>query len=129
MYAEDALFTLTNLQITGVLTIATCLGAVFVGLVILIARGAWPMRLFVGSLAALAFEWLSPQVFYEYYRVIIPNLPRQSVLGAPDLVGFLNVISFRDTASLSAHGRGVFYLFLLIVSLCATRRCRRNAAN
>ena len=129
MYSEDSLFTLTPPQILGVLGIAIGLGALFLWLVVRMARGPWPLRLLVGLLAALAFDWLSPQVFYEYYRLILPDLPQQIVVGPVDVMEFSRVITFRDTPSLSTHGRGVFYAILVIVSVFATRRPRRNAAN
>ncbi|MEO1139034.1 MAG: hypothetical protein AAFW87_06220 [Pseudomonadota bacterium] len=54
-----------------------------------------------------AFLWLSPQVYYFYYMLIIDSLPWQIVIKAPPGAGDLvRLMSFSDDASLSAHGQG-----------------------
>ncbi|MEO1551397.1 MAG: hypothetical protein AAFR93_13370 [Pseudomonadota bacterium] len=81
-----------------------------------LARGhAWPLRLCVGAVTAYGFVWLSPQIYYAYYRAIIPDLPAQWVIFPPPGLGEIwRLATFTDATSLSAHGRG-----LLIWAMCA----------
>ena len=130
-YDGDSLFTLTGLQIAGVLAVGLGLAGLTLALLWHLSRNrAWPMRLALALVAAALFDWLSPQGFYEYYRVIIPGLPRQIVVGEPTgLIELARLYLFQGPETLSAHGRGLFYWTLLIVALWRFDSRRRNAAN
>lgn len=127
LYAQDSLFTLSNLQIAGVLALALLQAGIAAWAVLRAGRGrCWWVRLVLAFTAIWLFEWLSPQVFYTYYRSIIPGLPAQWVIGWPPGPGaLLALVTFQGPASLSAHGRAALAWALIALSLWP----RRNAAN
>ncbi len=127
LYAQDSLFTLNNPQIAGVLLIALAQSGLAIWATMRFGRGRrWPVRLALAILAFWLFEWLSPQVFYSYYRWIIPGLPAQWVIGMPPGPwAVAEIAAFRGPASLSAHGRGALAWLLIALSLWP----RRDAAN
>ncbi|MEO0820358.1 MAG: hypothetical protein AAF074_08025, partial [Pseudomonadota bacterium] len=90
-------------------------------------------RALLGGLLGLAlwwaFLWLSPQVYYTYYRAIIPGLPLQVVIRSPPTPGdALGLLTFTGEDSLSAHGRGVLGWGMLVTGGMAGRRAARRRA-
>ncbi len=129
-YAQDSLFTLDSGGIAGVLILASILTALVIAVTWGVSRKqVLPIRLLVAAVVFAGFEWLSPQVFYEFYKTIIDGLPTQWVIRLPTLQGLLDLITFRGHPSLSSHGRGGLFWVLMIVALLAGRRFRRDAAN
>jgi len=61
------------------------------------------------------FIWLSPQVYYMYYRMIIPDLPLQWVIWPPEnpLTAF-KYLFFQGPQNLSAHGQGLLGWWLIV---------------
>ncbi len=127
IYGNDSLFTLSGLQIAGVLGLAGVqAGAVLWSMRGLVRTLRWPQRFAAAIVAIWLFEWLSPQVFYTYYRAIIPGLPAQWVIGWPPSPSDLMLLAvFQSPPSLSAHGRAVLFWLLAAVALWP----RRAAAN
>ncbi|MEM0948800.1 MAG: hypothetical protein AAGK37_15475 [Pseudomonadota bacterium] len=127
LYAGDSLFTLTPLQVAGVVALAALLAALALSASWRMMRGRrWPVRLALAALAFWLFEWLAPQVFYTYYRVIIPSLPAQWVIGwLPGPAALGELLTFQGQTSLSAHSRGVLGWLLVASALWP----RRDAAN
>ena len=121
MYAGDSLFTLTPPQITGVLLLGAALWTVCLAAV----RAVGPRGLRIGAALVLAwaFEWLSPQAFYSYYRLILDGLPAQWVVGwpPPGPAHMARLMGFSLEASLSAHGRALVAWSLLLAALPARR--------
>lgn len=129
-YHQDSLFTLGTGGIAGVLAIAAVLTGLALLTTRLVARRRhWTIRMIIAVFVFGLFEWLSPQIFYEFYRMIIDGLPRQWVIRPPTPQGLIELVSFRAPASLSSHGRGGLFWLLLIVALFSGHRLRRNAAN
>ncbi|WP_371155551.1 hypothetical protein [Jannaschia sp. 2305UL9-9] len=116
MYTSDSLFTLTPLQIVGVLFLS---GVMWLGAVRLLRSG--PGRLRRTGLAIVLFHgfvWLSPQVYYLFYWATFDGLPMQWVIRAPPSPGhLLRLLTFTEEASLSRHGQGLFGWSLLLLAL------------
>lgn len=80
------------------------------------------LRLALWAVLITGFVWFSPQVYYSYYRAIIPGLPVQSVVGAPpDLATIVELLSFTGRATLSAHSTGVLGWLMLAAALWRPR--------
>jgi hypothetical protein len=62
------------------------------------------------------FVWVSPQIYYTYYRMIIPDLPLQWVIWPPaSPVDALRMMVFSGPQNLSAHSQGILGWVLLVV--------------
>ena len=131
LYAKDSLFTLSPPAILGILAIAGALAVLSALLVWWVSgRGRLAVSMAAAVLVFLAFEWLSPQVFYEYYRLLQPALPAQFLLKRPpDVTVLFETVTFRGPSNLSFHGRGLLFWILLTVALVRTITARRSAAN
>ncbi|MDB2407995.1 hypothetical protein N9W17_05715 [Jannaschia sp.] len=121
MYDQDSLFTLTPLEIAGVLAISL---AMWLACAWLVRRGrsrAVRLALAVGAFAG--FAWLSPQVYYLYYMIVFEGLPWQIVLDEPPSpLRLLRLLSFTAEATLSRHGQGVLGWSLLAVAFVSRSR-------
>ena len=79
------------------------------------------------------FLWLSPQIYYFYYQIILDDLPSQMVIGQPPTPTVLmDLLFFRDPATLSGHAKGVLGWTLIILgpfasALSMSRRRKRSA--
>ena len=86
MYSEDSFFTLTPMGQFGLVTVSFGL---LLGVLALASWGVKGRRLSIRITTALAiywlFVWLSPQIYYAYYRMIIDGLPQQWVIGCAAL--------------------------------------------
>lgn len=109
MYSRDSFFDLTPWGQVGLAAISLTL---FV-LTIIVSRkllrpyGVW-VRLFGAVVLFWIFVWISPQIYYTYYRMIIPDLPLQWVIWPPPPPGeALRMLIFSYRSNLSAHGQGV----------------------
>ncbi|MEL6997575.1 MAG: hypothetical protein AAFP68_04875 [Pseudomonadota bacterium] len=121
-YDGDSFFTLSSAGQAGLAVLSFCLA---IGMIVLtgwLARGHRPiLRIAIWLAAFTAFLALSPQVYYTYYRVIIPGLPLQWVVAWPDPLEALRLLAFADRPTLSAHGRGILGWLMLIAALVAVR--------
>ena len=109
MYRQDSFFDLTPWGQVGLALISLTL---FVVMVLLARRALWRFPVWFRLTGALVlfwvFVWLSPQVYYMYYRMIIPDLPLQWVIWPPrDPVDAAQMLVFSFRQNLSAHGQGI----------------------
>jgi hypothetical protein len=115
MYADDSLFTLTPYGRLGLLAVSAVLVLGLMSLAALFMRGRrGAVRLAVAAFLFSIFVWLSPQVYYGYYQVILDGLPSQWVIGSPPaLHDLLGLISFTGPATISAHALGALFWVLV----------------
>lgn len=126
MYGGDSFFTLTGAEKIGLVLLSLGLSAVSLFVAWLASRRfPLPVRIVIALTLFAAFIWLSPQVYYQYYRMIIDGLPAQIVIKRP--VGFLELartLAFQRDASLAVHSQGI--LGWALIGVAALRR-RRGA--
>lgn len=130
MYEGDSFFTLTLAGQAGLAVLSLVLTAAMVLLTLVAAPGrrVW-FRVLVAVGLFHAFVWLSPQVYYTYYRAIIPGLPLQWVIGQlPGVEETARLLLFMARDTLSDHGKGVMGWVMLLAALAPTRLFRRTAA-
>lgn len=118
MYGEDSFFTLGPWERLGLLALSAGLA----GLTLLAARaghrllgGGLSLRISLALVLLWGFDWLSPQVYYAYYRAIIPDLPAQWVVGWPPppwRVG--EILALLGPATLSEHAKAALGWGLLV---------------
>lgn len=84
----------------------------------LISRGRrLGLRLLIGLVLFVLFVWLSPQIYYQYYRLIIDGLPAQFVIGWPRGAAHIaELLLFQAEENLSAHGQGLLGWALLVTA-------------
>ena len=115
MYGSDSFFDLTLIGRIGLLILSAGMSVALVAVFwkTLRRRPLW-VRL-IGALTLLwLFVWLSPQVYYLYYRFLIPDLPLQWVLKTPtNPVDVARLLIFQGRETLSDHGKAVLGWALL----------------
>ena len=121
MYDGDSFFTLSVAGQIGLTVLSGILALAMCFVTWHLTRTRSPLaRLFIAILLFGVFEWLSPQIYYTYYRAIIPDLPLQWVIATwPDPSATLRLLTFSEEASLSAHGRGLLGWAMLLIALIA----------
>lgn len=122
MYQNDSFFTLNT---GGQIGLAVLSAVLALGMLLLTRRLAITRtparRVAVWALLYFLFVWLSPQLYYTYYRAIIPGLPSQWVIPWPDVLEPLALLTFTAGDSLSAHGRGILGWAMLVMALWRVR--------
>lgn len=127
MYQGDSFFTLTGGQQAGLVILSTGLMALTVITSRQLGRGTIIYRLGAALLVFYLFVWVSPQVYYQYYRLIIDGLPAQWVIGAPPgLPRIARLLLFQDTPNLSNHAQGLLGWGLLLLALLRRKAVRRD---
>lgn len=127
MYTQDSFFTLTAIGQIGLVVVSLGLSALLIFAVSrLRLKPFWHV---VSACVALwAFVWLSPQIYYAYYRILIDGLPAQIVVKAPPgVVDVVRLYGFASAGTLSGLGQSLLGWALLIA--VASKWLRRNAAN
>lgn len=109
MYQNDSFFDLTPWGQAGLACISLTL---FVFMMFISHRMLFKtpivMRIFGAIVVFYVFVWASPQVYYMYYRMVIPDLPLQWVIWKlPDFGKPLKMLFFVWRDNLSAHGQGL----------------------
>ena len=120
MFAEDSFFTLTFWGGAGLLALSLTLAAAMIWIV---SRfyGYWGTRVLLALFLWYAFLWLSPQIYYQYYRLIFEGLPQQSVIQRhPDHHDIIWTLTFQAGATLSAYSQGI--LGWAMIAAAAIRR-------
>ena len=108
MYRGDSFFTLDSGGLIGLAVLSAVLSIAMLLLTRRLVAGRRPIwRVLIWGLLFFLFVWLSPQLYYTYYRMIIPGLPLQRVIPWPDLMEPVALLTFTAGESLSAHGRGI----------------------
>lgn len=118
MYQQDSFFDLTPWGQVGLACISLTL---FVLMVFLTSRLLWRAPFWAQVLGAsilfYVFVWVSPQVYYTYYRMVIPDLPLQWVIWPPpEPTKALKMLAFQWRDNLSAHGQGLLGWGMLVAS-------------
>ena len=109
MYDRDSFFDLSLVGQVGLacLSVAMFLALILVAHRTLRQRSVW-LRVLGSMFLFWLFVWLSPQVYYMYYRVLIPDLPLQWVIKPPlNPLRIVELLSFQGRQTLAAHGQGV----------------------
>ena len=123
LYADDSFFTLTVYGRWGLVVISTLLAAIALWVLWkLTAKRSLPVRLLMALGVFIAFEWLSPQLYYLYYLLILENLPWQWVIGlSPPLGDLWDLLIFRERNNLSHHSRAALGWLMLVIALIRPR--------
>ena len=123
-YAGDSFFTLTVGQQVGLACLSGLLAVAMLVLVRILTRGRRVLtRLLVALGLFYLFVWLSPQVYYTYYRFIIDGLPAQiGVKSAPLPSEVIALLTFQSDASLSFHTQGILGWGMILLALAVFRR-------
>ena len=126
-YEGDSFFTLSIAARWGLAGLSILLSGLILALSHWLGRGrSVAVRLGVAGVLFFAFVWLSPQVYYAYYRMIIDGLPAQLVVkGPPGPLDLLRQLGFVAAATLSDHGKGV--LGWVLFAMAAMGPGRRRA--
>lgn len=127
MYEDDSFFTLSLPGQLGLLALSACLFLLTLAALWRIARNRplfWRLTLTLALFGT--FVWVSPQIYYQYYCLIIDGLPAQWVIGGPPSPRHLfELPAFRADANLSHQAQGA--LGWAMVTLAILRRRPRVA--
>lgn len=123
MYDQDSFFDLSLWERIGLLCISATLAVLFILAARVLLRRLPVWARIAGALAMLwIFVWVSPQVYYTYYRMIIPDLPLQWVIWPPPgLVEALQMLIFQGPQNLSAHSQGLLGWALIAAAIFKRR--------
>ncbi len=131
MYSQDSFFTLSVPGQIGLLALSILLMVVmlFLACTLFQARPR-AFRLGFGLLLFWLFVWISPQIYYQYYRFLFDGLPQQWVIWPPvTLERIAELLLFKAQPSLSAHAQGALGWAILLAASVKRRKLCRNAAN
>ncbi|MEO1314013.1 MAG: hypothetical protein AAFV27_09070 [Pseudomonadota bacterium] len=122
MYDGDSLFTLSVARQTGVVILSAVMAVLTLKLVIRLSheRTLW-LRVGAAILGFVLFVTLSPQIYYEYYRLVLDGLPAQWVIRLPDPAWLLRLVTFQDRVTLSDHGKGLLFWLLVLFAVRSRR--------
>lgn len=126
MYSQDSFFDLSPWGQAGLICISTVL---FLVTLLSVRRALFGRPIWLAIPGALVvfwvFVWVSPQIYYTYYRTIIPDLPLQWVIWPPPWpVEAVWLLIFQGPQNLSAHSQGLLGWSLVVAPFIgkATRR-------
>ncbi len=123
MYSQDSFFDLSAWGQVGLVFISLTL---FLMMVLLARRCLRRLPIWARFLWALTLFWVfvlaSPQVYYMYYRMIIPDLPLQWVIWPPkDALIPFEILLFSHQQNLSAHGQGILGWAIILAAVLQRR--------
>lgn len=122
-FSKDSFFTLSGTGQAGLLTLSVLMAALMLAMTRKICTGKKTVnRLGLAAILFVFFLWLSPQVYYSYYQLIIPGLPWQIVIKSP--IERLISLHFRPT--LAQLGQAILFLMMLLVAFTAREYNRRD---
>lgn len=124
MYDQDSFFDLSLWERVGLVCISITLAVLFILAARVFLRRLPVWARIAGALTFLwVFVWVSPQIYYTYYRMIIPDLPLQWVIWPPPgPVEALRMLIFQGPQNLSAHSQGLLGWALIIAAVFRRRR-------
>lgn len=127
-YAEDSFHTLSPGGQIGLVALSVILSLACLALLWWAGRRlSRVQRVLLAIVLFAGFVWLSPQVYYEYYRLIIDGLPAQNVIRQPpDAQSLLRLMTFRSAATLSDHGKAVLGWALIAQAVLQRRRFSKS---
>jgi len=117
-YTEDSFFTLSVSGQMGLLVISATLAAFWLWLVWRwsVSRPFW-QRMLIAIVAFALFDWLTPQIYYFYYMLLIDSLPLQVVIKLPPSpLEMLRLLTFGERSNLSFHSRGLLGWALIAIA-------------
>lgn len=123
MYSQDSFFDLTLWGQLGL----TCLSLFLFSFMVFISwaalrRRSIGARIFGALILFALFVWASPQIYYMYYRMIIPDLPIQWVIwNLREPFKALQMLVFQYRPNLSAHSQGVLGWVMLLAPFLGAR--------
>ena len=129
MYAGDSFYSLSATGPGGLVVVSTLLALAAVACVLALFRVSKSLGL--RMIAALSvfwvFLWLSPQIYYFYYQIILDDLPWQIVIGGPpNPTALIKLLLFSGPTTLADHAKGVLGWTLFILGPLATARTVRE---
>ncbi len=123
LYAEDSFFTLSmgGRVALGVLSVTLAIACLW--FVYWIVEGTGRLvRALIAIAVLYLFVWVSPQIYYLLYLVIIDDLPLQWVVQAPpNWRKMLALITFTERATLTEHSQGLLFWGLILTALLRRR--------
>lgn len=124
MYRQDSFFDLSHWGQVGLATLSLSLFVLMVLLARLLLRRYPIWARFFGALVMFwVFVWFSPQIYYMYYRLVIPDLPLQWVIWpSRDPLRPLKMLFFAYQHNLSAHGQGLLGWATILAAVLPQRR-------
>ena len=128
MYQQDSFFDLTPSGRVGLVSLSTvlCITVLCLTVLVLRRRALW-LQMLGGLVAFWLFVWVSPQVYYQYYRMIIIDLPLQWVIWPPASPReAFNLLFFQGPHNLSDHSQGLLGWSLLAAPLLRRYRAHRK---
>ncbi len=125
MYAGDTFYGLPAVGQVGLIVLSGLLAVAAMACLLALFRLSKSLGLRI--VAALAvfwiFLWLSPQIYYFLYQVVLDDLPRQIVIGRPPApLASIELLSFSGPATLAGHAKGVLGWALILLGLWPRRR-------
>lgn len=129
MYAGNSFYSLSAAGQGGLVVVSTLLALAAVACVLALFRVSKSLGL--RMIAALSvfwvFLWLSPQIYYFYYQIILDDLPWQFVIGGPpNPTALIKLLLFSGPTTLADHAKGVLGWTLFILGPLATARTVRE---
>lgn len=123
MYDQDSFFTLSEGGQAGLLVVSTILFCLTLSALWRLCRGrAIFQRVVVACALFAGFVWLAPQVYYQYYSIIIGGLPAQWVIGRPpSALHLIELMTFRAKSDLSHHSQGALGWALVVTAILRRR--------
>ncbi len=118
MYAGDTFYGLPAAGQGGLVVLSTLLTLAAVACVLALFRlsKSLGMRMIATVAVFWVFLWLSPQIYYFYYQIILDDLPWQIVIGGPPSpMALIDLLLFIGPATLAGHAKGVLGWTLLIL--------------
>lgn len=119
MYQQDSFFDLSGWGQVGLALISVTL---FVAMLLITRRLLRRFPVWGRIIGALVlfwlFVWASPQIYYMYYRMIIPDLPLQWVIWhVREPLKPLEMLIFSYRPNLSAHGQGILGWAMILTAM------------
>ena len=118
MYSDDSFYTLSIYGQLAVLVLSIAMLMVLFLVSYLLMKGRrGAVRIAISTFLFGLFVWLSPQAYYTLYGFLFEGLPRQWVVGLPPTMDeLLGLITFTCRQTLSAHGKGILFWSLTVLS-------------
>ncbi len=129
MYAGDSFYSLSAAGQGGLVVVSTLLALAAVACVLALFRVAKSLglRMIAALCVFWVFLWLSPQIYYFYYQIILDDLPWQIVIGGPpNPTALIKLLLFSGPTTLADHAKGVLGWTLFILGPLATARTVRE---
>lgn len=116
MYLQDSFFDLSSWGRIGLVCISSILFLSVLFATRTLLKYKPVLVKLTGSLVFFwLFVWLSPQVYYMYYRILIPSLPLQWVIWPMESpITAFKYLLFQGPQNLSAHSQGLLGWSLIV---------------